>query len=108
VRAEKPEDLPPVLPADQFRDEPVVARAYAIAARIPAIVAQQPCYCGCDVSHRHTSLLDCFATTHGSACTICIKEVMLVDQMTRERAPASTIRSAISQGAWQAVELDGH
>src|SRR5262245_31884418 len=55
------QNLPMVLSASQFRDEPTVARAYEAAARIPQVVAQQPCYCGCD-SHGHTSLLDCFSS----------------------------------------------
>jgi hypothetical protein len=108
TRVQSPQDLPRVLPAAQFRDEPIVAKAYDIAARMPAVVAQQPCFCGCDVSHAHTSLLDCFATPLGSACTICLKEVFVVDEMTREGAPAAAIREALVQGAWKAVRLEAH
>jgi hypothetical protein len=99
------QNLPRVLPADSFRDEPTVAKAYAAAARIPAVVAQQPCYCGCD-GRGHTSLLDCFASTHGAACTICLKEVLLADAMTREGASATDVRQAIMQGAWKSVAVE--
>jgi hypothetical protein len=56
--------LPSVLPAGLFQI-PVVARAYSAAARIPQVLAQQPCYCFCD-KMGHGSLLDCFATDHGA------------------------------------------
>ncbi len=56
--------LPKILPAGQFRI-PVVAKAYRIAARIPEVLAQQPCYCWCD-KIGHGSLVDCFATEHGA------------------------------------------
>jgi hypothetical protein len=42
-----------------------VARAYRVAQQIPAVLAQQPCYCWCD-SMGHGSLVDCFATDHGA------------------------------------------
>jgi hypothetical protein len=56
--------LPRVLAAEQFAI-PVVARAYRAAARIPTVLAVQPCYCYCD-KMGHGSLLDCFATDHGA------------------------------------------
>ncbi len=64
ARLEDALPLPKILPASQFRI-PVVARAYRIAARIPEVLAQQPCYCWCD-KMGHGSLVDCFATSHGA------------------------------------------
>lgn len=64
VRLEDALPLPKILPASQFRI-PVVAKAYRIAARIPEVLAQQPCYCWCD-KMGHGSLVDCFATDHGA------------------------------------------
>ena len=57
--------LPRALPASDFKPYPIVARAYRIAERIPAVLAQQPCYCHCD-KFGHGSLLDCFASDHGA------------------------------------------
>lgn len=57
--------LPRTLPASDFKPYPIVARAYRIAERIPAVLAQQPCYCHCD-KFGHGSLLDCFANDHGA------------------------------------------
>jgi hypothetical protein len=56
---------PKLLAAERFADRPVVARAYRIAAAIPAVVAQQPCYCGCEAIG-HGSLLDCWVSDHGA------------------------------------------
>lgn len=64
ARLEDALPLPKILPASQFRI-PVVARAYRIAAQIPEVLAQQPCYCWCD-KIGHGSLVDCFATEHGA------------------------------------------
>ena len=44
---------------------PAVARAYQVAGEIPEVLAQQPCYCYCD-GYGHGSLLDCYASYHGS------------------------------------------
>jgi len=96
--------LPQVLSADLFRDTPAVAAVYRTAARIPVVLAQQPCYCHCD-RMGHSSLLDCFATDHGAACDICIKEVLVADRMTRAGANPTRIREAIIRGDWKAEPL---
>lgn len=64
ARLEDALPLPKILPASNF-SIPIVARAYAAAARIPEVLAQQPCYCWCD-KMGHGSLVDCFATDHGA------------------------------------------
>jgi len=64
ARLEDALPLPKILPASDF-SIPIVARAYAAAARIPEVLAQQPCYCWCD-KMGHGSLVDCFATDHGA------------------------------------------
>ena len=40
-------------------------QAYQIAREIPAILAQMPCFCECDV-FGHENLLDCFIDLHGA------------------------------------------
>lgn len=64
ARLEDALPLPKILSASQFRI-PIVAKAYRVAARIPEVLAQQPCYCWCD-KIGHGSLVDCFATDHGA------------------------------------------
>lgn len=63
--AEAARPFPQLVPASVFRAYPAVERAYAAAARIPEVLAQQPCYCWCD-KFGHGSLLDCFASDHGA------------------------------------------
>ena len=43
-----------------------VAAAYQVAREIPETLAQVYCYCGCDVSVGHRSLLHCFSDAHAS------------------------------------------
>ena len=57
--------FPETLAPEKFADYPIVEHAYRVAGRIPEVLAQQPCYCYCDV-HGHGSLLDCYATDHGA------------------------------------------
>lgn len=63
--AEAAGKLPRALSAAEYKEYPIVARAYRIAARIPTVLAQQPCYCHCD-KFGHGDLLDCFASDHGA------------------------------------------
>ena len=94
--------LPATLSAKVFSD-PRVARIYEIAERIPAILAQQPCYCYCDRGHGHRSLLDCQRDNHSAGCVVCRKEVLLADRMARLGLNAKEIRSAIVRGDWKQV-----
>ncbi len=63
-----PEDAKPfprLVPASYYRSQPLVARAYRIAAQMPEVLAQQPCYCYCD-RLGHGSLLECYASDHAA------------------------------------------
>ncbi len=62
--AVKKSSLPKALDAGLF-EHPAVVRAYRAAAKIPEVLAQQPCYCWCE-QQGHTGLMDCFATGHGA------------------------------------------
>src|SRR5580700_655600 len=42
---------------------PYQAHAYELAAKIPAVLHQQPCYCYCD-RMGHNSLHSCYENTH--------------------------------------------
>jgi hypothetical protein len=56
--------LPTPLPAEIFQGK--VREAYKAAEEIPDILAGLACYCGCDKSHGHRNLLDCFVDDHGA------------------------------------------
>ena len=94
--------LTKTLSAKLFAD-PKLARIYEIAERIPAVLAQQPCYCYCDRGHGHRSLLDCQRDNHSAGCAVCRKEVLLSDRMTRMGLSAKEIRAAIIRGDWKQI-----
>src|SRR5712691_10069704 len=83
----------------------VVQNAYAVAARVKKILSQQLCYCHCDRSQGHGSLLDCFASKHGAGCNICIDEDFYSYEQSRKGKTPAQIRSGIIKGEWQSVDL---
>jgi hypothetical protein len=96
--------LPTTLSPDTFTDV-VVQNAYALAARIKKVLYQQPCYCHCDRSQGHGSLLDCFAGKHGAECGVCIREGLYSYEQTRKGKTATQIREGIERGEWRQVDL---
>jgi hypothetical protein len=96
-------ELPETMNPDLFTD-PVVQNAYAVAAKIKKTLYQQPCYCHCDRSQGHTSLLDCFASKHGSGCGTCIYEDLYSYEQSRKGKTAAQIREGIIKGEWKTVD----
>jgi Protein of unknown function with PCYCGC motif len=72
-----------------------VKAAYQVARRDPALLAQLKCYCECERSFDHRSLLDCFRDTHGANCGICIDEALWADRAAREGASLREIQDAL-------------
>jgi hypothetical protein len=97
--------IPKTLDPNQFSDA-LNRNVYALAAKIKAVLYQQPCYCYCDRHEGHKSLLDCYATDHGSKCDICQREAVLADQLTRKGKTPAQIRAAIIRGDWKSVDLN--
>jgi hypothetical protein len=97
-------ELPATMDSGLF-NEPILQNAYALAAKIKKTLYQQPCYCHCDRSHGHTSLLDCFASKHGAGCNICIGEALYTYEQSRKGKTSAQIRAGIIQGEWQSVDL---
>jgi hypothetical protein len=95
--------LPATVDPGLFTD-PVVQNAYAVAAKIKKALYQQPCYCHCDRSHGHKSLLDCFASKHGSACGTCIYEDFYTFEQSGKGKSAAQIRAGIIKGEWKSVD----
>ncbi len=96
-------ELPATMDPQLFTD-PVVQNAYAVAAKIKKTLYQQPCYCHCDRSQGHTSLLDCFASKHGSGCGTCIYEDFYAFEQSSKRKSAMQIRAGIIKGEWKSVD----
>jgi Protein of unknown function with PCYCGC motif len=95
--------LPATLDPELFPD-PLAQNAYAVAAKIKMTLYQQPYYCHCDRSRGHGSLLDCFASKHGSQCGTCIYEDLYAFEQSRKGKSAAQIRAGIIKGEWKSVD----
>jgi Protein of unknown function with PCYCGC motif len=96
--------LPATMSPDNFSD-PVVQNAYALAAHVKKVLYQQPCYCHCDRSQGHESLLDCFVSKHGAGCETCVREDLYAYEQTHKGKTPAQIRAGIIQGEWQSVDI---
>lgn len=101
--------LPPILGKDQLWGQaaqyPYQTHAYELAAKIPVVLHQQPCYCYCD-RMGHNSLHSCFEGTHGALCATCLKELYYSYSMNKKGKTAVQIRKGIIAGEWKQVDLD--
>ncbi len=85
--------LKPVLDPNKYFGH--AKSGYAAAKLCPEICAQLFCYCGCDLTDEHSSLLDCFTTDHGVDCHICQEEALIALKMKREGKTMKQIQQAI-------------
>lgn len=83
---------------------PFQTHAYELAAKIPAVLHQQPCYCYCD-RQGHNSLHSCFENTHGAQCATCLKELYYTYQETKKGSKPKEIRASIIKGDWKTIDL---
>jgi len=97
-------DLPPTMEPSIY-SEKLIFNAYVVAGRTKRVLYQQPCYCHCDRSNGHGSLLDCFTGRHGAGCAICQKEAFYAYEQARKGKNPTQIREGIENGEWQKVEL---
>jgi len=105
----KGEKLPPILPRSELWGPdfqyPVQVHAYELAAKIPNVIYQQPCYCYCE-REGHTSLHTCFETTHAAGCEACMQEVYYSYVMTKKGKTAAQVRNGIIGGEWRQIDLN--
>jgi uncharacterized protein with PCYCGC motif len=105
----KNQKLPPILTPAQLAlpagQGVIQDKVYTLAAKIPKVLYQQPCYCHCDRSAGHTSLHSCFSSEHGAHCAACMQEAVLSYQMTKQGKTPAQIRKSIMAGEWQKVDL---
>jgi len=102
--AQAPKGVLPATMNPVLFTDPVVQNAYAVAAKVKSALYQQPCYCHCDRSQGHKSLLDCFASKHGSGCGTCIYEDFFTYEQLSKGKTAAQIRAAIIKGEWKTVD----
>jgi hypothetical protein len=106
----KSDKLPAILTKDQLwgnnATHPYQIHAYELAAKIPKVLYQQPCYCHCDRSMGHNSLHSCFSGMHGAQCTTCMQELYYTYTMYKKGRTPRQIRAGIIKGDWQSIDLD--
>ena len=71
--------------------------AYKFARRNPAILEKLHCYCGCDQTDGHKSLLDCFRSYHGAWCEVGTSEAIQAEALSDLGNPADQIREFLRQ-----------
>ena len=102
--------LPPILSGAQltgpYFSHPYQVLIYQMAAKIPAVLHQQPCYCRCDREMGHNSLHSCFEGTHGATCSTCMREAMFAYQQTKLGRTPQQIRAAMERGEWQTMQFE--
>jgi hypothetical protein len=100
--------LPPILTKAELwgadAQSPYQTHAYELAAKIPNVIHQQPCYCYCD-RMGHNSLHSCFEGTHGAQCSTCLKELYYSYQENKKGKTAAQIRAGINKGEWKQIDL---
>jgi hypothetical protein len=105
----KADETAPILPKDQLWGEsfqyPYQTRAYELAAKIPDVLNQMPCYCYCE-RIGHKSLHTCFEGTHGAHCGICMKEIFYAYEQTKLKKTPAQVRAGIIKGEWQSIDLE--
>jgi hypothetical protein len=105
----KGKKLPPILPKENLWAENAQytyqTHAYELAAKIPNVIHQQPCYCYCDRGMGHNSLHSCFEGTHGAQCDVCLKELYYSYDQTKKGKTSAQIRKGIIGGEWKQIDL---
>jgi hypothetical protein len=102
--------LPPILHGAQlsgpYFTHPYQVTVYKMAAQVPNVLHQEPCYCRCDREMGHNSLHSCFEGLHGAACSTCMKEAAYTYRETRRGQSPAQIRAGIERGEWMNIDLE--
>jgi hypothetical protein len=83
----------PVLDPGQYFGK--AKAGYEAAKAAPEICAKLFCYCGCDLTDEHTSLLDCFTSDHGVDCFICQEEALVANKMKQQGKGLSEVQKTV-------------
>ena len=97
-----------VISPEKFSGE--IAAGYKAAQKARDICSKLFCYCGCDLTDEHVSLLDCFTSMHGVDCAICQEEAIIALHMKEQGKPLGLIQKTIdekyaSQYPWEEPSL---
>jgi hypothetical protein len=83
----------PVLDPGQYFGK--AKAGYQAAKEAPEICAKLFCYCGCDLTDDHGSLLDCFTSDHGVDCYICQEEALVALKMKQQGKSLAEIQKVV-------------
>lgn len=72
------------------------AFSYRLAREIPQVLAQLPCYCGCQASFAHANLLDCYVDDHAASCPVCQESTQVASEMVKAGYDVETIAARIT------------
>jgi hypothetical protein len=86
-----------VLPPDRLPDKKRVRRAYAMAREIPQVFDGLYCYCDCEKTQGHRSLLSCFESDQATGCLACREEAELVHSLHTQGKNLGEIRAAVDK-----------
>lgn len=89
IRRETKSTLSPVLFVGK------TASAYQLAQEIPDALDHLYCYCHCDKSIGHITLLSCFTDTHAANCGVCQNEAIDAAAMLKKGSTLPEIRRQI-------------
>jgi hypothetical protein len=98
--------LPATLDPKQFHDNNHYAFVcYSLAAQFKDVLYQLPCYCPCDKTEGHESLLDCFVGRHGVGCDACQREIILAYEEFKHGKTPAEIRGALANDGWRKLSM---
>ncbi len=102
--------LPPILAGNQLTGPSFryawQKQVYLMAAQIPAVLHQLPCYCRCDRALGHNSLHSCYENTHGAECSTCAKEAVYAYRLTKKGMSPKQIREGIERKEYESIDLE--
>lgn len=100
--------LPVTLDPERFKENPPAYVAYSLAARIKAVLYQEPCFCRCSATRGHRSLLDCYTDDHASVCPICQVEAIFAFKEHQCGKSPRQIRKAMLRGELTRMNVDAY
>lgn len=85
-----------------------IAQGYRAALKAKDVCSKLFCYCGCDLTDEHKTLLDCFTSMHGVDCAICQEEAVIALHLKEQGKSLGQIQKVIDdrfspQYPWEEV-----
>lgn len=97
-------DASAVLDPERF-PQPAARRAYRIAARIPGLLNQLYCWCGCHDSGLHRSVLACFEDEMAAVCPVSQGTAQMAFELDAQGLPPRAIQAAVD-ATWRPRDYD--